>query len=148
MKQPRLEIDLKPQLTAETMGKRAATLHHASDWFRAWKLSAGAIALLETTFPNDHNDREQTIRRLKNFSLSLRAPRPIAEAISSSGGVRWSELSADLMVQKLPGIFVAGEMIDWEAPTGGYLLQGCFSTGTRAGRAAAARQADRARSLS
>jgi uncharacterized flavoprotein (TIGR03862 family) len=112
MKQPRLEIDFKPQLTAETMGERAATLHHASDWFRVWTLSAGAIALLETIFPNDRNDVEQTIRRAKNFSLSLRSPRPIAEAISSGGGVRWSEVNENLMVQKLPGIFVAGEMID------------------------------------
>ena len=141
MKQPRLEIDLKPQLTVETMRERAATLPDASDWFRAWKLSAGAIALLETIFPNDCNDAEQTIRRVKNLSLPLRSPRPIAEAISSAGGVRWSELNENLMVQKLPGIFVAGEMIDWEAPTGGYLLQGCFATGTRAGRAAAARRA-------
>ena len=52
--------------------------------------------------------------------------------------MRWSELDEDLMLRKLPGVFVAGEMIDWEAPTGGYLLQGCFATGTRAGRAAAA----------
>jgi uncharacterized flavoprotein (TIGR03862 family) len=140
MRQPRLEIDFKPQLTLETLRKRAATLPDASDWFRAWKLSAGAIALLETILPGDHKDAEQIIRRVKNFSLSLRSPRPIAEAISSAGGVRWSELSADLMVRKLPGVFVAGEMIDWEAPTGGYLLQGCFATGTRAGKAAAARR--------
>jgi predicted flavoprotein YhiN len=75
---------------------------------------------------------------VKNFTLSLSGPRPIAEAISSAGGVPWSELDQNLMLRKLPGVFVAGEMIDWEAPTGGYLLQGCFSTGTRAGRAAAA----------
>ena len=55
------------------------------------------------------------------------------------GGVSrsWSELDDHLMLRKLPGIFVAGEMIDWEAPTGGYLIQGCFSTGTLAGKAAA-----------
>ena len=58
------------------------------------------------------------------------------EAISSAGGVPWSELDSDLMLTWHPGIFVAGEMIDWEAPTGGYLLQGCFATGTRAGRGA------------
>jgi predicted flavoprotein YhiN len=52
--------------------------------------------------------------------------------------VRWSEVNENLMLQRLPGVFVAGEMIDWEAPTGGYLLQGCFATGTRAGRAATA----------
>ena len=77
------------------------------------------------------------IALVKNFSVSLRGPRPIAEAISSAGGVPWRELDQTLMLRKLPGIFVAGEMIDWEAPTGGYLLQGCFSTATRAGRAAA-----------
>jgi hypothetical protein len=61
-------------------------------------------------------------------------PRPIAEAISSAGGVAFSELNEDLMVKRFPGLFVAGEMIDWEAPTGGYLLQGCFATATRAAR--------------
>ena len=138
MREPRLEIDFKPQLTAEALRERAAALPGSSDWFRAWKLSAGAIALLETISPHDCHDRELAIRRVKNFSLALRSPRPIAEAISSGGGVRWSELNENLMLRKLPGIFVAGEMIDWEAPTGGYLLQGCFATGTRAGKAAAA----------
>ena len=138
MKQPRLEIDLKPQLTIETMRERAAALPHSSDWFRAWKLSAATIALVETICPDDCNDPERLIARVKNFTLLLRGPRPIAEAISSAGGVRWSEVNENLMLQKLPGVFVAGEMIDWEAPTGGYLLQGCFATGTRAGRAAAA----------
>ena len=76
---------------------------------------------------------------LRQMILPLRGPRPIAEAISSAGGVRWDELDQNLMLRKMPGIFVAGEMIDWEAPTGGYLLQGCFATGTRAGRAAAQR---------
>ncbi len=92
-----------------------------------------AIALLETFCVDDCNDRERLIAQVKNFSLPLRGPRPIAEAISSAGGVRWSELDEGLMLRKLPGVFVAGEMIDWEAPTGGYLLQGCFATGTRAG---------------
>ena len=138
MKPPRLEIDLKPQLTIETMRERAAALSDASDWFRAWKLSAATIALIETICPDDCNDPERLIARVKNFTLSLRGPCPIADAISSAGGVPWSEVNENLMVQKLPGIYVAGEMIDWEAPTGGYLLQGCFATGTRAGRAAAA----------
>ena len=142
MKEPRLEIDFKPQLTVETMRERAANLPDARDWFRAWKLSAATIALVETICPNDCNDRERLIARVKNFTLPLRGPRPIAEAISSAGGVRWSELDENLMLRKLPGVFVAGEMIDWEAPTGGYLLQGCFATGTRAGRAAAVRRAE------
>jgi hypothetical protein len=98
--------------------------------------------LLETFSGEDCNDSKHLIARVKNFALPLRGPRPIDEAISSAGGVRWSELNENLMVRKLPGIFVAGEMIDWEAPTGGYLLQGCFTTGTRAGRAAAGSRAE------
>ena len=137
MNKPRLEIDFKPQLSTKELRERAAGVDHAEGWFHAWKLSAGAVALLETIFPNDCTDRERMIARVKNFPLALRGPRPIAEAISSGGGVRWAELDDALMLRKMPGVFVAGEMIDWEAPTGGYLLQGCFSTGTRAGGAAA-----------
>jgi predicted flavoprotein YhiN len=55
--------------------------------------------------------------------------RPLDEAISTAGGVAWEELDEHLMLRQRPGTFVAGEMLDWEAPTGGYLLQGCFSTG-------------------
>jgi uncharacterized flavoprotein (TIGR03862 family) len=142
MKQPCLEIDFKPQLSVATMRKRAANLPGACDWFLAWNLSGATVALLYTTHPNDRNDREQLIAHVKSLALPLRGPRPIAEAISSAGGVRWRELDRDLMLRKLPGVFVAGEMIDWEAPTGGYLLQGCFATGTRAGRAAAKRVLD------
>jgi uncharacterized flavoprotein (TIGR03862 family) len=141
MKEPRLEIDLKPQLAVETLLERAATGQGASAWFRAWKLSAAAVALIEIIYSDDCDDRERLIARIKNFTLPLKGARPIAEAISSAGGVRWSQLDENLMLRTLPGIFVAGEMIDWEAPTGGYLLQGCFTTGTRAGRAAAVNRA-------
>ncbi|PZR74595.1 MAG: aminoacetone oxidase family FAD-binding enzyme [Chthoniobacterales bacterium] len=137
MTEPSLAIDFKPQLTVGALRERVVNLPEARDWFRAWKLSPSAIALLETIFPDESNDRDRVIDRVKNFSLALRGPRPVAEAISSAGGVRWSELDQNLMVRKLPGVFVAGEMIDWEAPTGGYLLQGCFATATRAGSAAA-----------
>jgi uncharacterized flavoprotein (TIGR03862 family) len=137
MTAPRLAIDFKPQLTVEQMRERVANLPERAEWFRAWKLSVGAIALLETMSPDDRADREETIARVKDFTVDLQGPRPIAEAISSAGGVPWRELDDSLMVHKLPGIFVAGEMIDWEAPTGGYLLQGCFATATRAGHAAA-----------
>jgi uncharacterized flavoprotein (TIGR03862 family) len=137
MPHPSITTDFKPQLTIEKLHERILNLPDSNDWFRAWKMSSAATALLETFFPDDCHDRERLISRIKNFPLSLRGPRPIAEAISSAGGVCWSELDPTLMLHKLPGVFVAGEMIDWEAPTGGYLLQGCFATGTRAGRAAA-----------
>jgi hypothetical protein len=142
MTMPSLEIDLKPQLSAETMRDRAMNFGNAHDWMRAWKLSPAATVLLETFCAKDLNDSERLIAFVKSFPLPLRGPRPMAEAISSAGGVRWSELDQNLMLRKLPGVFVAGEMIDWEAPTGGYLLQGCFATGTRAGRGAATRTED------
>jgi uncharacterized flavoprotein (TIGR03862 family) len=136
MPEPSLTLDFKPQLTVEAIRERIANLP-PTEWFRAWKLSKSAIALLETKSPDDQNDVERMIALVKNFTVALRGPRPIAEAISSAGGVPWRELDENLMLHKLPGVFVAGEMIDWEAPTGGYLLQGCFTTATRASREAA-----------
>jgi predicted flavoprotein YhiN len=61
---------------------------------------------------------------------------PLARAISTAGGVRFDEIDANFMLIRRPGVFVAGEMLDWEAPTGGYLLQACFATGAAAGRGA------------
>ncbi len=135
---PELRIDFKPQVSAEGLRERAGALPQPNEWYRAWKLSPGAIALMQDFHPPEGpSELTATIGRVKNFHVPLQSPRPLAEAISTAGGVRWSELDDDLMLRGQPGIFLAGEMIDWEAPTGGYLLQGCFSTGTRAGRAAA-----------
>lgn len=69
---------------------------------------------------------------IKSVPIPLISPRPIEEAISTAGGVSFDELTDDLMISKLPGVFCAGEMLDWEAPTGGYLLTACFSTGRAA----------------
>jgi predicted flavoprotein YhiN len=74
---------------------------------------------------------------LKKIPVPLGPPRPIDEAISTAGGIRCVAFDRDLMLHALPGIFVAGEMLDWDAPTGGYLLTACLATGRRAGRAAA-----------
>lgn len=71
---------------------------------------------------------------LKRLPLSLLRPRPMAEVISTAGGVRLEALDAQLMLRQMPGTFCAGEMLDWEAPTGGYLLTACFASGRRAGR--------------
>ena len=75
---------------------------------------------------------------IKRLPLTLRQARPIAEAISSAGGVRLEALDDALMVKSMPGVFCAGEMLDWEAPTGGYLLTACFASGLRAGHGAVA----------
>ena len=72
----------------------------------------------------------------KAVPLRLTAAAPIETAISTAGGIAWVAVDDDLMLRSRPGVFVAGEMLDWEAPTGGYLLQGCLSTGALAGRGA------------
>ena len=66
--------------------------------------------------------------------VELNGIAPIARAISTAGGISFDELDADFMIRRLPGVFAAGEMLDWEAPTGGYLLQASFATGAAAGR--------------
>jgi predicted flavoprotein YhiN len=68
--------------------------------------------------------------------VQLNGLAPIARAISTAGGIAFDELDADFMIRRLPGVFAAGEMLDWEAPTGGYLLQASFATGAAAGRGA------------
>ena len=68
-------------------------------------------------------------RQIQHLPITLHAARPLDEAISSAGGVRLEALTADLMAQAQPGLFMAGEMLDWEAPTGGYLLTACLASG-------------------
>lgn len=140
MADPVVQIDLKPAFSLEGLISRmpAAKRLHLHEAGERWRLSPTARALLA-----HHPLRDQwaSVRELaaavKAFPLRLVGPRPLAEAISSAGGVRWSEVDSGLMLRALPGIFVAGEMLDWEAPTGGYLIQGCMAAGTRAGRSAA-----------
>ena len=86
----------------------------------------------------DQGDPTKLAAAIKALPITLRAARPIAEAISSAGGVCFEGLDEHLMLRNLPGVFVAGEMLDWEAPTGGYLLTACFATGQQAGQGASA----------
>lgn len=126
MRKPAIEIDFKPTFSSEQLAAKP---------IRAWKLSKPAAAILSSL---RIEDPAQLAKSAKSFRIPLLRPRPLAEAISSAGGIRWDELDGNLMLRKLPGVFVCGEMIDWDAPTGGYLLQAAFATGTRAGKAAAA----------
>ena len=80
-----------------------------------------------------YNDPARLAGAIKALPLVLKRPRPIDEAISSAGGVRFESIDANGMLKALPGVFVAGEMVDWEAPTGGYLLTACFASGRAAG---------------
>lgn len=135
MEAPAISIDFKPTFTAEQL---SAKLTHAKrDFLTAarspWKLPDAAVALLSG---KDYPDAASLAGEVKAHIIPLARPRPIAEAISSAGGVPFSVLDDQLMLRDHPGLFLAGEMIDWEAPTGGYLMQGCFATATRAANAA------------
>lgn len=94
--------------------------------------------LREVLSATDFADPVRLAAAIKALPLRLVATRPLDEAISVAGGVDFAALDDGLMLQNRPGVFCAGEMLDWEAPTGGYLLTACFATGYRAGRAAAA----------
>jgi predicted flavoprotein YhiN len=79
------------------------------------------------------NDPVRLAAAIKALPITVSATRPIDEAISSAGGVRWEALNKNLMIQTHEGLFCAGEMLDWEAPTGGYLLTACLASGVAAG---------------
>jgi uncharacterized flavoprotein (TIGR03862 family) len=94
--------------------------------------------LREVLPPEIFTDPARLAAAIKALPLRLIAPRPLDEAISSAGGVAFEALDERLMLRALPGVFCAGEMLDWEAPTGGYLLTACFATGRAAGQGAVA----------
>jgi hypothetical protein len=136
MERPSLTLDFKPDLTAARLLQKLGTARRnlPAEARARWRLGGAAAALLATRGPFD--SAEALVATAKAFPLVLTGPRPLAEAISTAGGVRGSELDEALMLRRLPGVFVAGEMVDWEAPTGGYLIQGCLATATRAAQAA------------
>jgi uncharacterized flavoprotein (TIGR03862 family) len=136
MAEPAIVIDLKPAHTVEQLIQKLGNCprNFLGEARSRWRLSDAAFALLQLHEPFASASALATAT--KNCRLTLTQPRPLAEAISSAGGVSWREVDSTLMLRRLPGIFVAGEMIDWDAPTGGYLMQGCFATGTRAAQSA------------
>ncbi|RCS29331.1 TIGR03862 family flavoprotein [Rhodanobacter denitrificans] len=137
-----LRLDLVPGYDEAVLAERLAAprgKHSIGDWLRRRAgLDAAKCALVfELTDKPTLADPPALAARLKALPLRLRAPRPVAEAISTAGGVRLEALDEELMLRARPGVFCAGEMLDWEAPTGGYLLTACFASGLIAGRAAA-----------
>lgn len=137
-----LRLDLAPGLTHATLTERLAAprgKHSLGDWLRRRAHLDGAKCALvfEGADKAVLADPLQLAARIKALPLHLHAPRPLAEAISTAGGVRLEALDEQLMLRARPGVFCAGEMLDWEAPTGGYLLTTCFASGRVAGRGAA-----------
>jgi len=133
-----LSIDLLPDLSCETIIHRINLprgKNSMSNFLRKQlNLAPVKMALLrELTTKDVWLQPELLASSLKKLTLKLTGCRPIDEAISSAGGIHFGELTSQLMLNKMPGVFCAGEMLDWEAPTGGYLLTGCFATGRTAG---------------
>jgi uncharacterized flavoprotein (TIGR03862 family) len=135
-----LQIDLQPDLAAEILAKALSApraKQSLSTFLRkAAGLSPVSIGLLrESAQPTGDlaaMPAEKLAALIKALPIRLSGTAPIARAISSAGGISFSAIDEHFMLRKRPGIFVAGEMLDWEAPTGGYLLQACFSTGAAA----------------
>lgn len=125
----KLFVDLLPSYSAERLETLLSQGKITEVLKGRLKLRGGALGLLKTL------DRESYIRpgllarHIKEFPFEVTAFRPLDEAISTYGGVAWSELEADLSLKKFPGIQCCGEMLHWDAPTGGYLLQACFASG-------------------
>ena len=134
-------LDLFPDKTADELLKKLSKprgkLSTAQFWRKQLSLDGTKSGLVrEVLLVDDLNSSELVAHTLKNLPVILLSPRPIDEAISSAGGVCFDELNDDLMSEKLTGVFYAGEMLDWEAPTGGYLLTACFATGRAVGLSA------------
>jgi uncharacterized flavoprotein (TIGR03862 family) len=137
-----VELDLLPDRTpdfvraevARPRGSRSLSTHLKS----RLGLDGVKASLLHELLPKEaFADVDRLAAAIKALRITLRAPRPLDEAISSAGGVRFASLDDGLMLEALPGVFCCGEMLDWEAPTGGYLLTACCASGRVAGQAAA-----------
>lgn len=137
-----LELDLAPGRSLERLAAELARPRGSRSFSSHLHSQAGikgvkAGLLRECLAKAEFDDPARLAAAIKAMPLRLVATRPLDEAISSAGGVRFEALDAQLMLRARPGVFVAGEMLDWEAPTGGYLLTACFATGLAAGTAAA-----------
>lgn len=136
-------LDLLPDISAERVlaevrhprGARSLSSHLKS---RLHIDGIKSAILHELLTKEQLNDPEQLAGAIKGLPIVLAAVRPMDEAISTAGGVMFEAMDSNLMLTKLPGVFCAGEMLDWEAPTGGYLLTACLASGQRAGKGALA----------
>ena len=141
--QATLHIALRPDLRESDLTARLSAprgKQSFSNWLRkAAQLSPVGIGLLQEAAMSSGVSAVfavagQLAGLINAVPVKLNGIAPIARAISTAGGISFDELDADFMIRRLPGVFAAGEMLDWEAPTGGYLLQASFATGAAAGR--------------
>lgn len=133
-----ISIDLRPGATVEELTAKLASARRGDSLANTLRkkigLTPAAASLLRESCPPPAAPH-MLAALIKAVPVTLTAPRGLERAISSAGGVRWEALDEDLQLKAIPNVYAAGEMLDWEAPTGGYLLQGCFSSGVWAARA-------------
>ncbi|MDZ3824419.1 MAG: TIGR03862 family flavoprotein [Pseudoxanthomonas sp.] len=143
-----LALDLAPGRSREdlqaALSRPRGRRTRAEQWRREAGIHGVKAGLIHEVLPREVlDDPLRVAAAIKRLPLRLLRARPLAEAISSAGGVRLEALDGGLMLRALPGVFVAGEMLDWEAPTGGYLLTACFASGAAAAQGALAWLRDR-----
>ena len=135
-----LVVDLRPDLDEAALAARLAQPRgkdSVTNWLRkTGGLSPAAVGLLREIPGEIPQGAEKLAKRIKAVRLRLTGTQGLARAISSAGGVKLDQVDDRLMLRALPGVFAAGEMLDWEAPTGGYLLQACFASGVIAAEGA------------
>ena len=136
----KLRLDLMPDVAADEVAARLGRMKAGETL--ANRLRKLGLAPVSAALVLEFGRGMDLAAAVKGLPVPLAGPRPLDEAISVAGGVAWAGLTAGLELKALPGVFVAGEMLDWEAPTGGYLLTGCLATGRWAGRAAAVHACD------
>jgi len=134
-----LTVDLMPGRTQDRLARDLARQDAKASFSNRLRKGAGqdgvkAALLRELSANANRLAPEQLAELIKALPIPVLRPRPIAEAISSAGGIAWSDIDERYMLKSRPGLFAAGEMIDWEAPTGGYLLTACLATGRAAAR--------------
>ncbi|HSC47844.1 MAG TPA: TIGR03862 family flavoprotein [Gammaproteobacteria bacterium] len=135
-----LHLDLAPNRDtprlAQDLAKPRGTQSQANHLRKQAGIDGVKAGLLREVLGKQLPGPAELAAAIKDLPLQLRSARPLDEAISSAGGVAFTALDERLMLHKLPGVFCAGEMLDWEAPTGGYLLTACFASGRVAGTGA------------
>jgi uncharacterized flavoprotein (TIGR03862 family) len=135
------QIDLAPQINIselQSLFENRNSKDSISNFLRKYvKLDSTKRALVYEFNQLKNRNPYHLAKAIKEVTVPLLGPQPIDQAISTGGGVVWDSLTPDLMLKAYPGIFCAGEMIDWDAPTGGYLINACMATGRWAGRASA-----------
>jgi hypothetical protein len=141
-----LELDLRPDTPEDQLATKLARPRGGQSLSNFLRKTAGLppVALNLIREANAGALPGNLAHAIKHLPIVLTASRDLDRAISSAGGLAWSEVDEHLMLKALPGVFAAGEMLDWEAPTGGYLLQACFATGVAAAQGVLERLADRA----